>query len=75
MSRMTHMALSVDVDRFSDAKLRREFCVPGVFLRGVTPTVEQLRLACYKARLDGLEVFPPCDNTDARGYCKGHEVA
>lgn len=26
----------------------------------------------YKAR--GFEVIPPCDNHDAKGYCKGHET-
>ena len=29
--------------------------------------------ATYKAR--GYDVIPPCDNYDAKGFCKGHESA
>lgn len=71
------MALSIDVDRFSNAKLRKDYCTPGcgILLDGKVPTVEELRIACAKGRAKGLEVFPPCDQVDDRGHCTGHEEA
>ena len=73
MSRFTHIALSVDVDRFKDSYLRKHLCQPGVFLDGKTPTVESLRIACAKARAEGKRVLPPCDHTAPDGSCLGHE--
>ena len=69
--RTVHVALSVDVDRYSDAKLRREI-LPGLLMDGRRPTVEELRLACHNARREGLRVFPPCDTTNPDGSCAGH---
>lgn len=68
------VALSVDVDRFSDAKLKRDFCTPGcgILLNGKTPTVLELRVACERLRAEGKAVFPPCGNTRPDGYCAGH---
>ena len=67
-----HMALSVDVDRFSDKYIRNTWL--DMFKRqfGVL-TVGGIRECCAKARAKGLEVFPPCDHTDARGHCLGHK--
>jgi hypothetical protein len=72
MRRFKHMAESVDADRFTDAYLRR-VVLPGVLNEaGEHPTVAEFRAACAAARAKGLEVFPPCDNVDERGRCKGH---
>jgi len=72
MAQRFHVAQSVDVDRFSDAYLRKRVC-PGLLIDGRNPTVEELRIACHNARLEGLRVFPPCDNTLPDGSCAGHE--
>lgn len=67
------MAVSVDVDRFTDAYLRKRVC-PGLRnADGRTPTPGEVRVACYDARNRGLRVFPPCDNTKPDGSCAGHE--
>lgn len=72
-TRTKHMAQSVDADRFTDAYLRQTV-LPGVRnAAGEHPTVAEFRAACAAARAKGLEVFPPCDNVDERGRCKGHE--
>ena len=36
-------------------------------------SVAELRRLCAEARAQGLEAFPPCDHTDAKGRCLGHE--
>lgn len=72
IGRRYHMAQSVSVDRFTDAYLRKTVC-PGLLIDGRRPTPTELRNACAAARVEGLEVFPPCDNVDERGRCKGHE--
>lgn len=72
MSQMRHVALSVDIDRFSDSKLRKEFCSGWLTVNGRVPTVAELRAACLDARNRGLVVFPPCNNVDHLGYCQGH---
>jgi hypothetical protein len=72
MPGIQHMALAVDVDRHTDAYLRWHVC-RGLKVNGFEPTPEKLRALCAKARANGQEVFAPCDNTDARGYCQGHE--
>jgi hypothetical protein len=66
-----HVALSVDVDRYDDSALRARW-IRGLKIAGKRATVKSLRRACGAARAKGLEVFPPCDNVDARGYCQGH---
>lgn len=65
------MAMSVDVDRFTDAYLRKNV-LPALSIDGKPVTAAQLRVACFDARNRGLEVLPPCDNVDERGRCAGH---
>ena len=70
MSKRFHLSMSVDADRFTDAYIRKHI------LPAIKPTFEHpelFRRACREAREEGLAVFPPCDHTDARGYCLGHE--
>lgn len=67
-----HMALSVDVDRFSDTVIRKNYLPIALFDGKPLAHPELLRRECRKAREKGLAVFPPCDNTDERGYCQGH---
>lgn len=70
--REVHIAISVDIDRFSDEQLR-DFL--GHFVRaGKAQTLEQVRALCAEAREQGYEVFPPCDHTDAKGHCTGHQT-
>ena len=66
MSQRFRIAISVDIDRFDDKQLKRECC-------RLFPTPEALRVKCAEAREAGLDVFPPCDNVDEKGHCKGHE--
>jgi hypothetical protein len=69
-----HVAMSVDVDRFDDAYLIEHF--NGVLLRDDGSHVQvpdDLRKRCAEARASGLDVFPPCDHTDAKGHCLGHD--
>ena len=71
MTERRHMAISVDVDRFSDRKLRgylSEFRQLGC----VTPS--DIRVRCAEARARGFVVFPPCDHVNANGTCAGHPV-
>lgn len=65
-----HAAISVDIDRFDDARLRRDWLRQ---FRDVT-TVDDLRRACADMRARGFAVFPACDNVRADGHCLGHEV-
>lgn len=72
-----HVAVSVDIDRFSDAKLKRDHC-PHMLIRDHTgmqrrPTPHEVRRKCQEARAAGFAVFPPCDNTNSDGSCAGHE--
>lgn len=69
-----HVALSVDVDRFTDAKLRRTW-LRGLTLDGKPATVATLRQACAAGRARGWAVFPPCESVGADGSCLGHEEA
>lgn len=69
-----HVALSVDVDRFTDTQLRRQW-LRGLSIDGKEPTVAEFREVCASARARGWEVFPPCDNVGADGSCLGHEAA
>ena len=66
------MAVSARVDRFDDRYLRKNVIPWMLNKRGVPPTIAELRHECRKARDQGYEVLPPCDNIDERGYCKGH---
>jgi hypothetical protein len=66
-------SLSVDVDRFSDRKLRPY--TRAVKFGGRFVSVEELRAKCREARNRGLEVFPSCDNVDVRGHCQGHPLS
>lgn len=67
-------ALSVDVDRFSDAELRRTW-LRGLSIDGRPATVASLRGACATMRAQGFEVFPACDKAGPNGACQGHELA
>jgi len=69
--RLVHMVLSVDVDRFSDAKIRRDFL--GMFAQLGAVTVADVRRICAEYRAKGYEAFPSCEHHDSRGYCLGHE--
>lgn len=74
MSRTTHhLALSVDVDRYSDATLAREFDRVLVRAGRHVPWTE-LRALCAEYRAKGYAVFPPCDRTGPKGDCLGHPV-
>jgi hypothetical protein len=64
--------VSVDVDRFSDAKLRREW-LP-IFAQLGAVSVADIRRLCAEYRAGGFEAFPSCENHDARGYCTGHPI-
>ena len=70
--RSIHMALWVDVARFSDSYIEREV-LPSLSHEGKPVTLGQLRVMCFDYRNRGYEVFPPCDNYDERGRCLGHE--
>jgi hypothetical protein len=66
------VALSVDVDRFSDEYLVRN--LTGALKREgrVVQVPDELRALCAEYRARGFEVFPPCGHTDERGHCLGH---
>lgn len=74
MGKTIHMALSVDIDRYSDRKLEREF-LEMFSNSGVAHDVEGIRRACREARERGQVVFPPCDHVLPNGHCAGHEEA
>ncbi len=65
-----HVAISVDVDRFSDAKIRRQYLPFFRQLGAKTP--EDVRRLCNDERAKGHEVFPPCDKVKPNGACAGH---
>lgn len=67
-------ALSVNVDRFSDAVLRKRW-ICGLRIEGRPATVASLRAACATMRTQGFEVFPACDAAGPDGSCQGHERA
>ena len=72
MGRTVHVAMATDADRHSDRYIAKHIC-SCVTVNGVHPSVAEFRRMCREARARGLAVFPPCDNTDALGYCQGHE--
>lgn len=65
------MSTSAELGR-SDAYVEREI-LPGLLTGGRRPTVAEFRKMSSDARAQGFDVFPPCDNHDAKGYCKGHD--
>lgn len=69
---MYHTAISVDVDRFPDARI--ESIYMPLLHSAFCPDVRAVRRWCDRLRRLGYEVFPPCAHTDARGMCKGHPV-
>jgi hypothetical protein len=75
VSRRVCLCLSVDVDRFSDSVLRKQY--DGILIRenGTRVHWRDIRALCAEYRAKGFDAFPPCDNTDARGHCQGHEEA
>lgn len=70
-----HVCLSVDVDRFRDAELRR--WAKGLIMNGRAPTVAELRAACREARARGWVVFPnpDCPHPKATGECGCRDAA
>lgn len=66
-----HVAVSVDIDRFTDAQLRRQW-LPMFAASGVS-TVAKLREACAQMRAQGYAVFPSpdCTNRGPDGGCRG----
>jgi hypothetical protein len=65
------LAVSVDIDRFSDAYLS-DIYAPMFEAAGHASDPASIRALCVSARADGLVCFPSCDNVDERGVCKGH---
>lgn len=73
MSTSFHVAISVDIDRFDDAKLKRDY-LPFFEHKGCK-TVDDVRRLCIKARSRGQAVFAPCGKTLPDGSCAGHSDA
>lgn len=72
MKRLTCLALSVDIDRFTDRKIDREY-LP-MFGEHASSAADVRRL-CALERAKGHDVFPPHDgNTKPDGMCAGHEI-
>lgn len=68
------MGLSVDVDRFSDRDMVKNYT--GVLKHPdgrYVQVPQELRKLCAEYRAKGYESVPPCDNVNERGYCRGHE--
>lgn len=70
MGETIHIALSVDVDRFPDRKLERDY-LP-MFRQLGCASADDIRDQCRRARERGLVVFPPCDRAGVDGRCVGH---
>lgn len=70
-ARRFHCAVSVDIDRFSDRVLETKW-LP-MFAQAGATSASDIRRLCAEARAAGREVFPPCDEHDERGICRGHE--
>lgn len=64
-------AVSVDIDRFTDSVLKRQWVHAFKLKDGSRPTVEQLRAACAQLRADGFVVFPMCEHAGPDGSCMG----
>lgn len=71
--RNCHLAISIDIDRFSDWEIQRRY-LSSFVKAGQATTVDEVRVLCREARARGLHVFPPCDQVDERGFCVGHPV-
>lgn len=54
-------------ERMEDKELRRVFTHPGK----KPPTVKRIREQLKMFRDKGYDFYPPCDNIDERGACKG----
>lgn len=72
MKRRMCLALSVDIDRFSDAKIERDYLpMFGEHAR----TAADVRRLCTLERAKGHDVFPPHDgDTKPDGMCAGHAI-
>lgn len=70
-SKRYHFSLSVDVDRFSDWKLRKDGYLKLVQANGIA-TLAELREQCAELRAKGFTAFPPCDAAGPTGTCMGH---
>lgn len=64
-------AVSVDIDRFTDSVLKRQWVRAFKKHDGSRPTVAELRAACAEMRERGYKVFPCCDHAGPDGYCVG----
>lgn len=72
MSQSFHVAISVDIDRFGDRYIERNYLDMFREQHGCK-TARDVRKMCEAARLEGREVFPPCDNLNPNGSCAGHD--
>lgn len=66
-----HLAVSVDIDRYSDETLTSEW-LP-TFRQLGAATAADIRRLCAEERAKGHKVFPPCDHVQTDGHCAGHE--
>ena len=75
-SRILHMSATLDflegVIRDDERRGRSQVFVTDVEYGGPVSYVTAL-LTINKLREGGFEVFPPCDDTDATGRCRGHK--
>ncbi|HEX2678681.1 MAG TPA: hypothetical protein VHM19_18640 [Polyangiales bacterium] len=71
---LLHLCVSVDIARFSDAVLERDW-LP-MFRDNGIDTVAGIREACASMRAKGFDVFPnaDCKNRNAGGGCAGCPV-
>lgn len=67
-----HCGISVDIDRFADSVIERDY--GRVFASVGITGVAAIRAACAEQRARGLDVFPPCRHTKPNGVCAGHRV-
>lgn len=68
------VSLSVDVDRFADAYMRKHYRDVLRIDGRVVEVPGELRQLCAEYRSRGFEVFPPCDRAHpTTGLCQGHE--
>jgi len=71
MTKRYHVAISVEIDRFADAKIAKDY-LPMFLAAGAASTVAEVRRLCRHMRSGGYEAFPPCDSVDDKGHCQGH---
>lgn len=74
MTTVMHCCVSVDIDRFTDAKLRKDW-LPMFSDFYQVNSVPQLRALCRDARNSGQSgfSFDWCPSPGPDGTCQGHE--